>query len=233
MELRRWAFAGLALAALAGCSGGDRRPSGYEAALNALRTAFAPTITLPGPQITRALLDRVQGPLLQITNPDGRTATLGLSARRGDDLIWRESTGRLLHLRDGLVASTRGLQEELISAETAAVSAALERALHNNEASIAERRMVYLDATFAQIPVIYDCTITPIGPQTITVIEKDYAVFEVSETCILASDPEFLMVPDTFENTYWFERDRAQTLRQSRQWGSPNLGFVTITQLSP
>lgn len=223
----------VALSVLAGCADSDRRPSGFQAVRDAARQAFGPKISIPAPVITRELLDLLTGPLLQLTNPDGSKAQLELAARRGEEQIWRTASKRIVQLRGGVLAATRGLENDLISSETIGVQAGLDAAVHKNEASSATRKMIFLDGEFAQIAILYECRIDPIGPETIEIIEKNYATFAVQEQCERVSDPGFIAAPKQLDNRYWIERDAANTVRLSRQWGGPGLGVVTIEQLSP
>jgi hypothetical protein len=235
MELKPRIIAFLAALALAGCGSSERAPSGYTAGAERLSALFARGVAAPPqPVLTRAILDQVTGPLMRITGPDGAAATLEMAARRdGGMVIWRDSSRTLIHLRNGLISATRGLQDDLNSADTAPARTAIDAALRKNEAGTATRTMIFLDGAFRQVRVIYECQIVPQGPETIAIVDKPYATQSVVETCVLQDRPVYPPVPARFENRYWFENDPQKTLRRSVQWGGPSLDLVTIEQLSP
>lgn len=207
----------LALALLAGCSGGEDAPSTQLQLLDAARDALRRDDKAQPAQVTRAMLDRFDGALLEATRErTGQRAVLGVAISRRDDhpgrvTVWRSRDDVTLALRDGALIATRGLGGDLISASGAVAGAGGEKALHIRGLDNKDRRMVL------------SCTRSDLGAETVEVVERRYATRHVRETC---AGPGGSASWD-----YWVEPGTGIT-RRSRQWAGPDIGYLTLRRLS-
>lgn len=217
----RLVVAGLALAAVAGCSsdkGHQQQGEGLKIATQAVqsigRSRAAPTGVPAG--LTRAVIDGSPVPLLMARiESTGATAVLGLSNTNSGTQTYATADGVTITLRDGVVISTAGFGPDLMSAaapggrQVAAASGAVRR-LHD-----------YLDGVDQMTQLALDCTFAPAGSDSLTVFERGYSARIVAETC----DSTLGRV----ENRYWID---GGGIRQSRQWISQGLGYLVLTDLS-
>jgi hypothetical protein len=68
----------------------------------------------------------------------------------------------------------------------------------------------------------FRCDLRALGPETVTIVERDFPTTRFTETCTGPSG--------TFRNDYW--RDgRDGTLWQSRQWAGPRAGHLVIERI--
>lgn len=209
------------VAVLAGC--GSESPGGRTALGTAIeglvaQRQLANSDRAKAPQITRAMLDQVDSPALQLDfEQEGARAITYLSAVRGDVEIWRAIEESTWSLKDGVLIQTRGTTEDLMSSNAGIVF----QAFRNGQAN-GQRRYTFLTGDFVEDRRIFDCTIRRVGAQTLNVVERNYSTIRYDETCTDGST--------TFTNSYW--RDAGgSTMRRSEQWAGPFLGQVIFTRL--
>ena len=166
---------------------------------------------------TRSVLNEFGKPLNLTEIESRRTqANLQVLARNGDAVTWISGDGVTVTFRGGLVAATRGLGEDLMSADFAATSAALARG-----GGTAARRTWRLDGENREVVRSYECQITRDGPETIETVEDRHATTRYTETC---KSPV-----GGFTNTFWIGGDG--TMWKSRQYITPGVGYILFERL--
>lgn len=208
--LRRAMVLGLVCGGLlAGCGSdatGPREPSVggamVEGLLSLTRPKTAPlSAAALRPQITPALLAQLQGAVI-LTEINGAGAVM-VEDGRNKDMVSYVDSGRIgLSLVDGIVVGTRGLGDDLMTADISEIRAVLRS---GGSAKRVHRRMTALN----RIAVTgFECELVRDGST-------------VTETCYGPSAK--------FENTYVL--DGADDIAASRQWLGSTSGYVTITRI--
>lgn len=221
---------GLALIALvtAGCardSAGLGAPKASVGAklgglLPGRKAAAAPAeaAPAPAPDLAQAALASIPGPVVLASfEANGAQMVFGLVGENGAMRSYQSPDQRGLVLRAGLLAATRGLGNDLMSSDTAAVSALI----HARRPGTAERVQRYLDGSGIERPVPMRCTVAlgaevsqPIGAIT-------YSGQQVAEHCEGSGA--------VIDNVYIVSPEGRIVM--SRQWLGPELGYVTIQVL--
>lgn len=205
-----------ASAALAGCSSGGYQDPTLQTAQNALAmlrgAIMAPDQTItPDPE-----LRSFPSPLMRVTmEKTGVAAIVGPGGENGETVTWYSADRRALSFRRGLLAGTAGFGGDLASAELPDVRGA---------GGSVTRSHYYLGGDEKMHRVQFNCTIARAGSQTVSVAGAPYATRRVEERC------EGVGSPLSFANTYWIEADG--TIRQSRQWVSPEIGTLKIEKVN-
>ena len=135
-------------------------------------------------------------------------------------LVWRTENDVSLTLRDGVLVETRGLGNDMISAEGGPALAAV----RSRAAGQGSKRQVYSALDNKSVAMNFVCAVDDLGPETIVIVERRHATRHLRETCELQGG--------TVVNDYWVD-SRGPTVWQSRQWGGPNIGYVQFRQLTP
>ncbi|MBC7144096.1 MAG: YjbF family lipoprotein [Thioclava marina] len=217
----------LGLGLLAGCSnhdsagvqegrsvGGTMVKSAFGKILPGKKADAAPAAPSDPASLAAAALQSIQGPVILVTFEAGNASTVG--AMRGENgamRTYQTPDARAFILRDGLLAGTRGLGRDLMSADTSAAGALI----HARKAGTAKRTFRYLDGDGAERPLPVTCTIQPAG----MVDQGGISARQVAERCEgsgVTLDLSYLV-------------DGNGTILASRQWIGPALGYVAIQQL--
>jgi hypothetical protein len=141
----------------------------------------------------------------------GARARLGPVARTGDVTVWQTLDGITLSMRQGLLVATRGLGDDLMSAEVDGVLALLRGAAGEGPVPHIRSRLDGEDRTeFRSYQCKRDAGVPDAGLRRVEVL------------CI---SPQ-----DRFTNTYWL--NSAGAVIRSRQWISPALGHLESTRIS-
>lgn len=229
MMMRR-ALAGLGLALiLSACAGGsDRETVSTQAELfNTIRginTARRDLEARP-PTPSRAQLDSRKAGLLEVSfEKRGLVAFLAPYSRRTDPLpgqivVWRSTDGGQIVQRDGLLISTKGLGNDLASADIAGTQAAL-RQQHVHQSVNRTHYLRRDDNTQAALAL--NCTIQTAGHETLTIVERQFSTHRLRETCINGQGQAV--------NDYWIDNSDG-TILKSRQWVGPELGYLSFRLL--
>ncbi|MCG6111845.1 MAG: YjbF family lipoprotein [Paracoccus sp.] len=210
-------LAGIALAALAGCSnsGPDEAGGGplavlAQAATQAVgaRRAEGPATPPPTPEQAAAEALRVnQGPLIQAGFEGlGRNQIMAMTGQNGAMRTYMTPAEEALILRDGMLVGTRGLGRDLSVAEPGT-----DRLIRAGQSGSGTRIMRYLSGDGLERPLQFACTTAP-GPNPGVIVES----CEGHGT--------------TFQNNYLVQGGQIPV---SRQWIGPGLGYVTIQTLRP
>lgn len=231
---RSYARLALVLAGLAAvASGCQNQPDTKGAAVRSIEligAALSPSQPSPRPQLTRAVLDTIDGEFIEAEiEKNGSFAYLYISAERrgaaaGDEggrlLVWRTENDVSLTTRDGVLVATRGLGNDLISSDSGAIRASLA----GRRSGQGARRQVYSALDNKPVPFDFACEIADLGAETIVIVERRHATRKIRETCALADG--------VVVNDYWID-SRRDTVWQSRQWAGPYIGYIRMRQLTP
>lgn len=224
----------LALALLAGCSNRGDETSATLKTFAAIGAAVGRAVgsdeAAPQPQLTRAVLDTIDGEFLQAQiEKTGSSAFMYISGERvggaaGDEggrlLVWRTENDVSLTTRDGVLIATRGLGNDMISSTAGPIRAAL-RARSNGQGA---RRQVYSALDNKPVTLNLACEIADLGAETIVIVERRHSTKHLRETCVVDGG--------TVVNDYWID-SAGPVVWRSRQWAGPYIGYVQFNQLTP
>lgn len=151
----------------------------------------------------------------------GVRSGLFLAARNGPVTFWRAADGATVAERGGVMSATRGLGPDLWGAETEEVAAAV-AADRGAEFARAYRHLDGLD----QVAITrFRCRLTRGGAETVDVFGQRYATVRFDEVCRPVEAGGATVV-----NTYWRDAD-GPTMRRSRQWIGPDLGYFFLERM--
>ena len=208
----------LAVLIIASCGSDKAEHEGFSVALAEVTRLVSGKAAVPAPPaLNRAAIDQGGNPLIRARiEKVGLVAFMGKIGEGRGAIIWSSVDGTTLAIRDGVVISTRGMGTDLMSSAspTAAQLATADRL---------NRQNYYLFGGETEQLVSFDCQLRDQGPERITVVELAYDTSHRVETCTGSGGL-------SFENHYWF--DNRAIIRQSRQWISPDVGFLELQDLN-
>jgi len=218
---RKLMIAALALG-LAGCGAGGNNllaAAGSGLAKSILRIGGASSVANPIPTLTRDVFDGVTVPVIAIEiEAQGIGGTAAVIGRNGPVVTWAGADGAGIILRQDVVTATRGLGEDLLSADVAGVIAAL--GARGPGTLIRTHR--YLDGEGREFERRFACTLSPEGAERITVVGVVHATRVVGEVCTADGTQ--------FENRYWIGVSD-QVIWRSRQWVGPAVGTLIVQHI--
>lgn len=182
------------------------------------------------PEIDRALLARagITERFLLVRLESGVTAGLTPIAANRGRLVWSTEDDVTITARGGIVAATRGLGGDLLSAGTEP----LLLALAGGRGARYRRTLRRLDGLGRILVQPYDCTLT-LGPmETVAVLGRAHATRRSTEECRpLADAPEGTpanVAPEPFVNVY---NVGDGTIWTSRQYVGPAVGHLVMERV--
>lgn len=146
----------------------------------------------------------------------GTGAVLRRVGQNGPVSSWRSPDGAGLSYDGGLLTATRGLGDDLMSAELAGSRAMLAGTAPERGYA---RIHSYVDGENRSYFVTYLCRAAGRNADSVTIGSETRAATRVDEHCT-APDMEFI-------NSYWVARDG--TVLRSRQWVSDRVGHLETT----
>jgi hypothetical protein len=146
----------------------------------------------------------------------GAQAVLGPVSKTGRTTVWQTLDGITLAFRDGVLTGTRGLGDDLMSADVSGDLAML-RGVGANEYHPHIR--AYLDGEDQTVYRSYQCRRTAQGRET----TRDAAT--ARRIGMLCTSPR-----DSFTNVYWL--NGAGDVTKSRQWVSPTIGYMETERVA-
>jgi hypothetical protein len=170
------------------------------------------TVPASEPQLVGPELLRVSIPTIEAQ------ATLGPVARQGDVTVWQTLDGTTLSFRGGSLIATRGLGDDLMSADVAGRLEMLRNARGAEESGYYPHIRSYLDGEDRTVFRSYKCRHVP---QAHTGADPDGALRRINELCVSPTD--------RFTNVYWL--DRSGTMVRSRQWISPKVQYMETSRV--
>ncbi|UOA25514.1 YjbF family lipoprotein [Pseudosulfitobacter sp. DSM 107133] len=216
-----------AIALLSACSGGTETATTQAASLGdmaklaiAQRKAKRNPPALP--TLTRPLLDGLRTPSLEVISAKrGQTAYLiPTQVRDGDGtvVVWSTRGNNQVILRDGILIGTRGLGNDIASAE---VTPAL-TAVRTRNASAGQRVMYFRNDVNGVNRMSLSCEVHNLGAESLEIVGRSFPTVHLREDCINGSG--------RFANHYWVDR-RDGTVWKSRQWGGTASGYFDLRLL--
>lgn len=207
--------------ALGACSSPDRSAEGQSVAFLRLakeqiaqRRAAAAPKTNTAVTLTRAQLVGIDDPLIRArVESSGQLTLLYVAQANGASQIWFSPDQASFTMRSGLITQTRGLGADVYSISAPQMLTVLEG---RGGLGAAQRTHRLMDGTNQIALVRYDCTISDLGSESLVVLERRFTARHYREDCANESG--------RFTNDYW--RDPSGVMRASRQWISPEFGYI-------
>lgn len=200
----------LALAATMLLSGCEQAARLTEQATRS--TGLTGTVPASAPQLVGPERLRVSIPSTEAQ------ATLGPVARRGDVTVWQTLDGITLSFRGGSLIATRGLGDDLMSADVAGRLEMLRRARTAEESGYYPHIRSYLDGENRTVFRGYQCRQVA---RTQTGAGRDGTLRRIEELCVSPTD--------RFTNLYWLTAEGAMV--RSRQWISPTIQYMETSRV--
>jgi hypothetical protein len=168
-------------------------------------------------QISRAQLNAVTEPLM-LAELDGLGTAAGVTrvATNGDIVTWQTGDKVGLSFRSGVLVATRGLGQDLISADVSHTRAAL----RGERQGYYTKFHSYLDGEHQTRFRSFQCIVTARTAEQIVIFERVHATTKVEETC---HSPGLRV-----DNAYWFGDG---IMWKSKQWVSPFAGYLLTERL--
>jgi hypothetical protein len=138
------------------------------------------------------------------------TAYVFLGAVNGSKTTWMSEDGLSMTFEHGVLIGTRGFGFDMMAAEVSGTLTGF------SGASSYSRTYDFLDGLNQIRRPIFKCQTTEVREEIIEIADRSYAVTVFEELCVGETN--------TFTNIY--RKDTNGTIRQSRQWVSPDLGYI-------
>ena len=224
-------LAAAALLALSGCSGGQDEAPLQLQLFNAARASagqISGKVRGAGqparPPLSRALLDTVDQPVLELTveRRGGGGAFLARTLQRSDSTSgrieqWSSSDNAVtISLRSGVVIATRGLGGDLLSSAVQVTGG------RPGPSGGGVHRQMIRDLDYRETALELACELADLGPETIEIVERRHATRHLQQRCQGGGG--------RVVNDYWVD-PRADIVWQSRQWAGPHLGYLSLRRL--
>lgn len=181
----------------------------------------------PPVSVTKEQLQNTKVPALLVNNVTRgggnvlRLATRRTDANPGTIAVWGGNGAAQVVLRNGVLVGTRGIGNDLISADATATIRAINGARSGN----GQRRYFISDGSYGQVELVLSCDITSLGRATTQVVHLQYATVHLRETCIGGAGDRVRI-----DNEYWVQPG-SDIVRRSRQWAGPESGYFDLTLL--
>lgn len=167
-------------------------------------------------QVTQELVDHLITPAMAVTIEKFGLTGLVVHLRDNNGVEnWASFDDVILGLRQGIVVSTAGWGADLMAVEVPSL------AMMQTAAGGHERVHVMLDGEDQLQRYRYSCQMDSQGMRNITIFRKTYATQLVEEIC--HGDR------GQFTNSYWITA--TGQVRKSRQWVSPEVGYIGLEDL--
>lgn len=189
-----------------------------------LRRRFGPSKAPKPPALTRALLDTIKVPHIEVVIEEVELRDyLTLQLQRQDDLpgqieVWRTVDNITFSFRDGMLIATRGLRGTLLSAEVPADGQG-----DMGPARGGARRYEVRAGDSASAVIHLACEIEDLGEEPLEIVGLTYATRHLREHCVGRKGGEIT-------NDYWVDTHSGR-LWQSRQWAGPATGYIRMRQV--
>ncbi|WP_288995307.1 YjbF family lipoprotein [uncultured Gemmobacter sp.] len=218
MKLLKSAFALLtACAVLAGCSSDSESGSPLVSTAKNLSSAMLKKRSAgAAAPVTRADLAKLNVPVIKGELKSGNsTIYLVPIARNGAVDTWSTSDDLTISFRDGVMLTTRGFGPDIMQAVVPS------RAQLASGGGSHRRSYFYLDGADKMHRFDYDCSVSVIGGETITVVGRQHSTRHVAETCRGGGRE--------FTNEYWFEG--GNFIRKSKELLVPEWGYLELARV--
>lgn len=213
-------------AALASCGSDRQAGEGGKFAIGAVRQMRAKiaarkgAVQAPAAQpnaeaLAASALKTVKGSILIVQiEALGGTSVLGEIGTNGALRTYATPSEQSLVLRDGVLVATRGLGNDLMSADAAGAIALITA----RKAGTTRRIYRYLDGEGIERPLPLDCTVALAGTKDLAFAGQSWATTQIGESCATGGL--------TISNAYWVT-DTGQIVL-SHQWIGQRLGYLSV-----
>ncbi|MFT6024562.1 MAG: hypothetical protein ACI9PY_002689 [Ascidiaceihabitans sp.] len=216
------------LGLITACSGGTETATGQSQAISeavkASNIGKRKNAPAQMPVLTRALLNTITVSSLEATieNTGSTAFMIPLAARTdsspGKVMVWKTVGTEQVILRNGVLVGTKGVGNDLGSANAHSTVRGLKsRGNTGGQKTLYVRRD---DNSTEQIRL--QCEMTNLGRESIVIVERSYPTTHMREVCSNATG--------AITNDFWIEGNDI-TVRKSRQWGGPNMGYISFRLL--
>lgn len=167
-------------------------------------------------ELTRAVIEQQDADLLRVSLISREVTTfVTLAGRNSTKTTWFSADGLSVTFDRGLLVATRGIGDDLMGADVAAV----QRSFNGGGNHL--RTLEFLSGLDQIERIVFECSMAVTGRETITIFERSYMTTVFEENCASGNT--------TFKNTYW--RDLNGVIWQARQWISPLVGYLGYQRL--
>ncbi len=223
----RLGAAGLLLAALAGCGSDQSEKEGTQLATDTAKGIVGllpiPFLKRTGPAapppdveaMALSALETNRGPLIFTAfEEQGLSTILGMIGENGAMRTYATPSSQALILRAGVLAGTRGFGHDMISGDVDQVAVLI----RSRTAGTAPKVLRYLDGLGLERPLPLECSVRTGADSTYPFAGQSWTGTQVVEHCTGSGA--------VIDNSYIVGADG--NILASRQWISPELGYVTI-----
>lgn len=217
----------LLAAALAACSSTGERERTLRAVTGSVLALFGATSepTGDGPDVTRAELDALAGPVISVRRGGGpRVFVRAASAHRGEYVVYTDTARRGLTLHGSSISGTHNFGIDIVGVAWQRDDPLVVAAPVDEWPEVVDRAYKFHRRDLPTETITVRCRLAQIGPTALEIVERVYDTVEVIETC---TDGRL-----SFENRHWAERDTGFVWK-STQWIGPRLSPVTIEIINP
>lgn len=175
--------------------------------------------------ITRAALNRVPFATISIapTDDEDRRTYIVAVANNNGYVSFQEPSGRSVVLFGNLLTSTNGLGVDLSAVKHQIDDPIAVKTPVLNWPDVVVRNYQISLGSRPNIEITVTCTLQTIARESIEVVELNFDVTRVQETC--------RNTRREFSNTYWVDDDGQ--IWKSIQWAGPELGHLVIQTIRP
>lgn len=212
--MRNALVAMLLLPLLAACSSDPENRALVDEAKDVFARIGAPKAPSGAPVLTAEAVAAAPVPLITVeVEADARGTVFARMASNQGVETYGSADMVTLSMRDGVVVSTRGFGNDLMSSQSP-TAAAIVRGQGSHRRSL--QTLDGLDQTRNEI---FDCALSATGGKSVTVAGRSLSLRGVTETCRNSNS--------VFSNEFMV--DGNGRIRQSRQWIGMDGGFLRIT----
>ncbi len=168
------------------------------------------------PAVTRASLSKFKTPMILAEIPSVGFYTFVVPyGQNGDIETWASTDDRTIAFRQGMVIGTRGFGPDILQSAGPSVSQVA------SGSGSYDRAYYYVDGADQTQRFNFRCTLSVLGTDTITVVDRQHTTRHVAETCTGESGD--------FVNEYWFEN--GVFLRKSKQLINVEWGPLVLSRV--
>lgn len=175
---------------------------------------------LSAEQMAARALASNPAPLIYVGLESAGTAqVMAMTGSNGAMRTYMTTNEQALIIRDGMLVGTKGLGNDLAVAEADGPSALI----RGRRAGEASRTMRLLDGEGVERPLPMRCTVSAGGNKSFGFAGTSWSATQMAETCVAG--------PLKVENSYLVTS--GGQIPVSRQWVTPQLGYVSIQTIRP
>jgi hypothetical protein len=163
--------------------------------------------------LTPAALAQLGRPVMVVTVEQRNAATVMIEiTSSGPSQRWRDGGNTELTLTgNGVLQATRGIGNDLMSADVAETANALSR----GQSGALSRTHLYVDGDWQTVTRPIPCVLSGGEPMTTAIGGRNQSVRRVVEDCRVGDQ--------MIQNVYWV---RSGEVLRSRQWAGPEIGYL-------